>query len=82
MGFDDHRRIEKVFEGDIESEVADERELVGGDEMEVVLLRRVSCESSWENRVIAYQWLRDTLAGILHRVLRASARVCEVCWRW
>lgn len=33
MSLDDHRRIEEVFEGDIEGEVADERELVGRNEM-------------------------------------------------
>lgn len=39
MSLDDHRRIQQVFKGDIEGEVADERKLVGGNEVEVVLLK-------------------------------------------
>jgi hypothetical protein len=32
------RRIDKVFEDDIQGEMADEREVVGRDQMKVVLL--------------------------------------------
>ena len=37
-------RIDKVFENDIESEMADQREVVGRDQMKVVLLG--ACVSS------------------------------------